>query len=45
MNQILFKNALEHYRNQEDLEEIELVKDKRYLFMDIDQIEVRTLVT
>lgn len=36
MNQILFKNALEHYRNQEDLEEIELVKDKRYLFMDID---------
>lgn len=34
MNQILFKNALEHYRNQEDLYEEELIKDKRYQFID-----------
>ena len=36
MNKILFENALEHYRNQEELEEVELVKDKRYLFVDIE---------
>ena len=36
MNKILFEKALEYYRNQEELEEIELIKDKRYLFMDID---------
>ena len=36
MNKMLFKKALEHYRNQEELEEIELAKDKRYQFMDID---------
>ncbi|MBQ3422847.1 MAG: hypothetical protein IJH34_14595 [Romboutsia sp.] len=34
MNQILFKKALEHYRNQEDLEEIEEIKNKKYLFVD-----------
>lgn len=34
MEKEMFKRALEHYRNQDDLEEVEIVKGVRYEFFD-----------
>lgn len=36
MKKEMFKRALQHYRNQEELEEIEILKGKKYEFVDME---------